>query len=239
MLMICMTGHIWIRRRNPLKCFFSRSKKWDAWGSLFLTSLHPAAMVISTITIRINGFEPNIFLTFAMWTMRPRMFGPLLWWAIAYCVQRTPDNAYLWTLKDHLVEECLLNSLSLPFAVFFAIAHRYVPGGDCAEDENYRRFWLSFYIIAAAGTISVVLLIVMILHWTKRCVSRVSHIRPGRAHGVYQKVPGTPTIFANQRPKLSSFWKWTLTIGGLNMLVSFAGQWLLWGSKFGPRVTFV
>ena len=235
MLIMCFPGHIWIRRINPIKCF-RRSKKWDAWGSLFLTMLHPACMVISTITIRINGFEPNVFLTFAMWTMRPRMFGPLLWWAIAYCVQRTSDNAYLWTLKDHVVEETLLNILSLPFALFFAIAHRYVKDDDCAEDGNYQRFWLSFYIIVAAGAISLVLLIVMILHWSKRCISRIGS---GKAHGVYQMVPGTPIIFADRRPKLGSFWKWTLTIGGLNMLVSFAGQWLLWGSKCRPWMTFV
>ncbi|KAL6716370.1 hypothetical protein ACLMJK_005936 [Lecanora helva] len=218
-------GHIWIRRISPT-C--TRSKEWSAWGSLFLTLLHPASMVVATITIRINGFYPNVFLTFAMWTMRPRMFGPLLWWIIAYCVQRTPDNAYLWTFKDHVVEESLLNILSLPFALFFGIAHQYVKGGDsCKGDANYERFWLSFYIMIAAGVISLVLLVVMILHWSKRCFTRAGS---NKAKGFYQMVPGTPTIYVSRRPKLSSFWKWTLTFGGLNMLVSFAGQWILWGT---------
>ena len=32
-------------------------------------------------------------------------------------------------------------------------------------------------------------------------------------------------------PVLSRFWKWTLIVAGFNMLVAFAGQWLLWGGK--------
>ena len=167
-------------------------------------------MVIATITIRVNGFYPSIFLTFAIWTMRPRMFGPLLWWLVACCFQRTADNAYLWTFKDSVVEESLLNLLSLPFAIFIAIAHRYVKGDPCAGDAQYERFWLSFYIIIAAGIISAFLLLSMAVHFCTR----------------YSK----PRI---QQRRLGRFWKLTLTVAGLNMPLAFVGQWLLWGSKCG------
>lgn len=165
-------------------------------------------MVIATFTIRVNGFYPSVFLTFAIWTMRPRMFGPLLWWTVACCVQGTTDNAYLWTFKDSVVEESLLNILSLPFATLFAIAHRSVKGGPCTGDVDYQRFWLSFYIVIAAGIISALLVLYMSIHFCTR----------------YLK----PRI---QRPGLSRFWKLTLTVGGLNMLLAFVGQWLLWSSK--------
>ena len=200
-------GHIWIRQISPT-C--KRSTEWSAWSSIFLTTLHPASMVIATITIRVHGFYPSVFLTFAIWTMRPRMFGPLLWWLVACCFQRTADNAYLWTFKDSVIEESLLNVLSLPFATFLAVAHHFVKGDPCAGDVQYQRFWLSFYIIIAAGVISAGLLLYMAIHFCTR----------------YSK----PRI---QQPRLGRFWKLTLTVGGLNMLLAFVGQWLLWGSKCG------
>ena len=169
-------------------------------------------MAVSTITIRANGFYPNIFLTFAIWTMRPRMFGPFLWWIVACCFQGTADNAYLWTFKDSVVEESLLNVLSLPFPAFVAIVHHYIDGDPCAGEIHYQRFWLSFYIIIAAGAVSALLLFIMVLRFC-----RIRFARGG---------------LNAQRPGLSPFWKWTLTVGGLNMLLAFSGQWLLWGSEY-------
>ena len=185
-------------------------------------------MVISTITIRVNGFYPNIFLTFAIWTMRPRMFGPLLWWIGARCVQGTASNAYLWTFKDSIIEESLLNTFSLPFALYFAIAHQFVTGDSCAGNTHYERFWLSFYIIIAAGIISALLLLLMVLHYSVGCLKRS---RPEAVQAAYEIVPGASSVRKAQQGGLGRFWKWTLTIGGLNMLLAFAGQWLLWGSE--------
>lgn len=202
-------GHKRIRQIIPKPI---RSREWSAWSSIFLTTLHPVSMIVSTFTIRVNGFYPNIFLTFAIWTMRPRMFGPFLWWIVACCVQGTADNAYLWTFKDSIVEESLLNVLSLPFAAFIAIVHHYIEGDPCAGEIHYERFWLSFYIIIAAGVVSALLLLYMALHFCTKSLTR-----------------GGPKA---QQSRLGRFWKLTLTVGGLNMLLAFTGQWLLWGSKF-------
>ena len=174
-------------------------------------------MIISSITIRVNGFYPNLGLTFAIWTMRPRMFGPLLCWLIACCFQRKTDNAYLWTLKDSIIEESLLNVFSLPFALFFVIGHQSVDDGSCVGDIHYQRFWSSFYIIIAAGGLSMFLLAHICLHYCCRCRKR--SLRKSAGGSEAQQV-------------LSGFWKWILTMGGLNMLIAFAGQWLLWGSKY-------
>ena len=206
-------GHIRIRQLIP-KCI--RGKDWSAWSSIFLTTLHPVSMIISSITIRVNGFYPSFGLTFAIWTMRPRMFGPLLCWIMACCFQRKTENAYLWTLKDSIIEESLLNVFSLPFALFFVIGHQSADDGTCVGDIHYQRFWSSFYIIIAAGGLSLFLLTHMLLHYCW-CLKR-SLKKPAGG-------PGAPQM-------LSGFWKWILTMGGLNMLVAFAGQWLLWGSKY-------
>jgi hypothetical protein len=163
-------------------------------------------MVISTITIRANGFKPNIALVFAIWTMRPRMIAAPIWY-VFFSSSSRPINPYLWTFKDNVIEETLLNIFSLPFALLFIINRNDSEQGACAYNYKYQEFWDAFYIVAAAGAVSLILLVCMMLHFCSKI----------------RKAPYTAG--------LSRFWKWTLTISGLNMLLAFAGQWLLWSGK--------
>ncbi|MCJ1460331.1 hypothetical protein MMC28_010710 [Mycoblastus sanguinarius] len=201
-------GHDAIRRHIP-SC--SSSNEWKPWSSIVLTMIHPLAMALATITIRVNGFKPDIFLVFAIWTMRPRMTATPIWFLVSNCSRRT-RNPYLWTFKDNIVEETILNIFSLPFAILFIVNRHDSQQGWCADSSDYLAFWDAFYIIAAAGVISLALLVCMALHYC--CHS-------GRK---YVPVPH------NNMPVLSRFWKWTLIVAGFNMLVAFAGQWLLWGA---------
>ena len=176
--------------------------------------IHPFAMLASTLAIRVNGFYPNIILVFAIWTMRPRLIATPLWYVFASCCRcctgSRHTNPYLWTFKDNVVEETLLNIFALPFAAFFIIGRQYVKAGDCASVMEYQLFWNAFYVIAGAGCISLLLLIFMLLHWWFDAARRYTAVYNGGGGG------------------LSCFWKWTLTIAGMNMFVAFTGQWLLW-----------
>lgn len=201
----CMiVGHDAIRRRIP-SC--SCSKEWRPFSPVLMSLLHPVAMAISTLTIRVNGFRPSIALVFAVWTMRPRMIAAPIWYMLSWCSSR-PSNPYLWTFKDNVIEETLLNLLSLPFALWFIINRNDSEALNCAYNHKYQEFWDAFYIIAAAGGVSLILLICMMLHFCNR-IRNASYNTNG----------------------LSGFWKGTLTIAGLNMLLAFVGQWLLWSGK--------
>ena len=176
--------------------------------------IHPFAMLAATLAIRVNGFYPNIILVFAIWTMRPRLIATPIWYIFASCCcssRRT--NPYLWTFKDNVVEETLLNIFALPFAIWFIIGRQYVQAGDCASVMDYQLFWNAFYVIAGAGIISLLLLLYMLLHWCFNAARHYTRVYNGKSGG---------------GERLSCFWKWTLTIAGLNMFVAFTGQWLLW-----------
>ena len=178
--------------------------------------IHPFAMLAATLAIRVNGFYPNILLVFAIWTMRPRLIATPIWYLFAACCcsksRHTNANPYLWTFKDNVVEETLLNIFALPFAIWFIIGRQYVQAGDCAEVMEYQLFWNAFYVIAGAGVISLFLLIYMLLHWCFNAARHYTRVNNGKGGG----------------ERLSCFWKWTLTIAGMNMFVAFTGQWLLW-----------
>ena len=170
--------------------------------------------------MRVNGFEPSIFLMFALWTMRPRMVATPIWYTLNRCFgsrrRSSRGNPYLWTYKDNVVEETVLNIFSPPFALFF-VATRHISeegSGVCTEFSSYQKFWDSFYVIAAAGGVSLIMLGVMILHWFKK-VNR-------------KERRGTDVLYADATDR---FWPLILFFGGLNILVAFAGQWLLWSSK--------
>ena len=176
-------------------------------------------MAISTITMRVNGFKPSIFLMFALWTMRPRMVATPIWYTVNRVGSRrrsSRGNPYLWTYKDNVVEETVLNIFSLPFALFF-VATRHISeegSGICTGFSSYQKFWESFYVIAAAGGVSLITLGVMILHWLKK-VNR-------------KERRGIDVLYTDAPDR---FWHLILFFGGLNILVAFAGQWLLWSSK--------
>ena len=165
-------------------------------------------MGVSTITMRINGFKSNPILVYGVWTMRPRMIGALPWYTVSSCFTKGDRNPYLWTLKDNIVEESLLNISTVPSVLLFIIGRDAVGSGSCAESPHYQIFFDAFYPIIAAGIIAMLLLFFMTIHACSKLISYKS--------------------LANS---LSTFWKWTIAIGGLNMVIAFAGQWLLWGSK--------
>ena len=167
-------------------------------------------MVISTYTIRLNGFDPVPILVFAVWTIRPRLvITPLLWLSFHICGGRKGgNNPYLWTFKDNVVEETLLNIFSLPFALLFIKLRDDTDEYGCASQPAYQHFWNSFYLMAAVGAISLIILFFMVIHG---CCGR-----------------------NKDEESLSLFWKLTLFFAGLNMFAGFAGQWLLWGSKYFP-----
>ena len=202
-------GHDYIRKKIP-SC--SCSKQWGPWSSILMAMVHPFAMLLATLSIRANGFYPDIILVFAIWTMRPRMVATPIWYLFANCCSSKHTNPYLWTFKDNVVEETLLNIFALPFAVWFIIGRQYVTPGECASVVEYQMFWNAFYVIAGAGVISLLLLTYMLLHWCFNAARHYTRVNNGKGGG----------------ERLSCFWKWTLTIAGLNMFVAFVGQWLLW-----------
>lgn len=187
-------------------------------------------MAVSTITMRVNGFEPSIFLMFALWTMRPRMVATPIWYTLNKCFRSRRrsgrNNPYLWTYKDNIVEETVLNIFSLPFALFFVV-NRHISeegSGICTEFSSYQKFWDSFYVIAAAGGVSVIMLGVMILHWFKKIDRKSGNNR------------GNDVLYTDVSKQ---FWSLILFFGGLNILVAFAGQWLLWSSKLSHLVQHI
>lgn len=202
-------GHDTIRKKIP-SC--SCSKQWGPWSSMLMALIHPFAMLAATLSIRANGFYPNISLVFAIWTMRPRLVATPIWYLFANCCSSRPTNPYLWTFKDNVVEETLLNIFALPFAIWYIIGRQYVQPGECASVMEYQLFWNAFYVIAGAGIISLLLLTFMLFHWCFNAARHYTRVNNGKGGG----------------ERLSCFWKWTLTIGGLNMFVAFTGQWLLW-----------
>ena len=208
-LSVFSLGHDTIRKWIP-SC--SCSKQWGPWSPILMATIHPFAMLLATLSIRANGFYPDISLVFAIWTMRPRMVATPIWYIFANCCSSKPTNPYLWTFKDNVVEETLLNIFALPFAIWFIIGRQYVTPGECASVIDYQLFWNAFYVIAGAGVISLLLLIYMLLHWCFNAARHYTRVNNGKGGG----------------EKLSCFWKWTLTIAGLNMFVAFTGQWLLW-----------
>ena len=139
------------------------------------------------------------------------MIAAPIWYLFSACFSKRKTNPYLWTFKDNIIEESLLNIFSIPFALFFIVNRDDSENGDCADDSSYLKFWNAFYIIVAAGVISIFLLAFMALHFFSKILRKYSRMDNG------------------QGESLSSFWKWTLFIGGFNMVVAFAGQWLLWG----------
>lgn len=208
------SGHDTVRTRMP-SC--SKGEKWRPWTAILTSCAHPIAMLAATVTMRVNGFYPNIFWVFAMWTMRPRMVAAPLWFLISSCWPRRGRNPYLWTFKDNILEESMLNIFSLPFALYFISVRNDSEQGWCAEDPSYLRFWDSFYLIVAAGALSVVIVSIMIIHSCTRLIRGYKLVN--------HQFGGT---------QLSHFWKWMLWLGSLNVIAAFAGQWLLWGSKSLP-----
>ena len=201
------TGHDQIRSRVP-SC--TGGQEWRPWSSIFFACIHPLLMVVSTFTIQLNGFSPDWLLIYAIWTMRPRfVITPMLFllgWLFDW---GNDENPYLWTFKDNVVEETLLNIFSLPFALLF-ISNRSNAAGQaaCQDSAAYTNFWNAFYVIAATGVLSLMLLFMMVIHGCRTCHGRGD--RDGKG--------------------LSSFWAWALVLGGLNMVVALVGQWVLWGS---------
>lgn len=228
--------------------------------SIVMSLIHPFAMLAATLAIRVNGFYPNIFLVFAVWTMWPRMVAaPVLYCLAACCSRKAREgrNPYLWTFKDNVIEESLLNVISLPFAFFFIINRNDSEQGWCANDQGYKHFWDSFYLIAAAGVSSLVLSLVLLgrllvmkskhFHWWDATRYEVV-ANPSMQMAGFNKYPpqvvvqmvgvdgySTQMVDVDRRPTkaadVDKFWGWTLWIGAVNMLLAFSGQWLLWGSK--------
>ncbi|OAP63608.1 hypothetical protein AYL99_02835 [Fonsecaea erecta] len=221
-LLSLITGHERVRRVIArFNCF--SSTRWTPFAGIVTSLISIAAMFAATYLLRNNGFRPNAFMLFGFWTMRPRasVFTLLFFIIARVCFgQKGDENTYLWSLKDHTVEDTLLNIFSLPFALWY-ILHRpdAYDAGDCSEDDSYLRFWNSFYAIAGAGGISVFLMVVMLGHACARD-KRKDH------DDIVYNVVGS-----NKRESsLSKFWRFVFSVAGINMIAVFVTSWVIWST---------
>ncbi|ETI26312.1 hypothetical protein G647_03089 [Cladophialophora carrionii CBS 160.54] len=185
-------------------------------------------MLAATYLLRNNGFRPDPFMLFGFWTMRPRASSFTLFFFVIARVcfgQKGNQNSYLWSMKDHVVEDTLLNVFSLPFALWY-ILHRpdSLAAGLCSDDSSYLRFWDSFYAIAGAGGVAAFLLVVMLGHACSRDRKKIAY-DPLAFATHYSETMGEP---------LSKFWRFVFLVGGINMIAVFATSWVLWSSESLP-----
>lgn len=194
--------------------------------------IHVIAMLIATFSLKKQSLDFE--LLFALWTMRPRMNLAVVWWHMASAIF-TRNKPYLWALKDAVIQESLLNILALGFAAQFIFiqseamkldagaseaATITIAGGIelyCGNDEaspSLTLFWIPFYLIAAAGIISLLLL-----------VTKIANHCAHRNNKQYQDVR------ACSEAHLSGCWKAVLIVGSLNMILTCVAQWLIWSSK--------
>ncbi|OCT48821.1 hypothetical protein CLCR_05134 [Cladophialophora carrionii] len=181
-------------------------------------------MLAATYLLRNNGFRPDPFMLFGFWTMRPRASSFTLFFFVIARVcfgQKGNQNSYLWSMKDHVVEDTLLNVFSLPFALWY-ILHRpdSLAAGLCSDDSSYLRFWDSFYAIAGAGGIAAFLLVVMFGHACSSDRKKIAY-DPLAFASHYSETMGEP---------LSKFWRFVFLVGGINMIAAFATSWVLWST---------
>jgi hypothetical protein len=202
------------------------SHRWTPFAAIVTSVIHIVAMAAATYLLRNNGFHPDPFMLFGFWTMRPRAtcFTFIFYLIARLCFgQKGTQNAYLWSLKDHILEDTLLNAFSLPFALWY-ILHRpdSLDVGECSGDSSYLRFWNSFYVIAAAGGFAVFSLVVMLGH---ACSS-------GRKDLQYDPVgyPYMGHMYPDTVSPLSKFWRFVFSVAGLNMLVVFVTSWVIWST---------
>ncbi|OAG40951.1 hypothetical protein AYO21_04793 [Fonsecaea monophora] len=217
-----LVGHERVRRAVArYSCF--PSARWTPFAGVVTAIISIAAMFAATYLLRNNGFRPNAFMLFGFWTMRPRAtVFTLLYFIIArVCFgQKGNQNTYLWSLKDHTVEDTLLNMFSLPFALWY-ILHRpdNLSAGVCSDNTSYLRFWNSFYAIAGAGAISVLLGVVMLGHACSRS-------RKERANDIMYNMVG----YIDADSPLSTFWRFVFTVAGITMVGVFATDWVIWST---------
>jgi len=222
-LLSLVIGHDSVRRtirRYITPCLHGNT--WTPWTAIMMSVVHIIAMAVSTVALRSNGFYPNAFMVFGLWTMRPRAsIATPIWHLLSGCLSSEPHyhHPYLWSFKDDVLQENLLNIFALPFALWY-IENR-PPGyeeGSCASSAYYVKFWDSFYVIAGAGALSLVLLVLQILHW---CTNR---------HKADYKAVHVDKMGRLDTQRISGFWKVVLTLGAVNMLVTFATQWVIWST---------
>lgn len=177
------------------------------------------AMLISVAIARSNNFHANFGALFGLWTMRPRMsIASLIWaaltshwdipesvtshWNVPKSVKRSP---YYWTAKDAILADCILNVLSMPFAIHF-LNGRGAAAEQCAvqflDNTNVGTFYRPLVLIVFLGALSLLL-----LSW-----QIVRHVAASKSEDE------SPTLF---HPFA------LLCI--LNVVLSFIGNWVLWG----------
>ena len=198
-------------------------------------------MVAATLLLRNNGFHPDGLALFGFWTMRPRAsIATLFYFLFAACAAYpTHENPYLWSLKDHVVEDTLLNLLSVPWALYYAVNRPSALSEPvCKSNKAYMIFWDSFYAIAAVGAVSFFVLVVMLVHASsrerrQRARSDYELLETGRrglAPGWYGgAVPGAQTVV-----RVSGWWKFVFFVAGANMIAAFAANWVIWSSMSRP-----
>ena len=191
--------------------------------------------------LRNNGFHPNPVALFGFWTMRPRAsVATLSYFLFAACAAYpVHENPYLWSLKDHVVEDTLLNLLSLPWAVYYVVKRpSQLNDPVCKSNTAYIIFWDSFYAITGVGAVSAIVLVVMLVH-------AYSKDRRGRAQSHYalaklSKTSGASRWYEDaahdsQAPeRVSAWWKFVLFVASTNMVAAFAANWVIWSSKSFP-----
>lgn len=221
-------GHA--RVRQWLACC-ACSTRWTATTGILTSLVSVGAMLLATLLLRQDGFMPSFVMVFAFWTMRPRAsIFVILFYAAGACFSgQTYGNPYLWTLKDHAVEDCLLSTFALPAAIYFILnrPHDLLEENKiCTTDSAYIRFWNSFYVIAGVGCIAVLLLVFMLVHWCTTFTRNAAHYDILATQQRNNRKAGLRHVEA----PVSLWWKWMLVIAGVNMVGSFAANWIVWST---------
>jgi hypothetical protein len=186
--------------------------------------IQAAAMAVSTVAARSNGFNADFAALFGLWTIRPRVaVATLLWSLISYCISRPHHNSYSWTLKDMVVAESLLNMLAVPFAVHF-MGQRGNTSSVCECDPygisgcpilGVDAFYNCLMVVIVVGCASFLLLNSwLLLHF-------MSPKRNDTTHSVHHEYKNVPRLL---KITICGF-------GGIITIAACTAQWLIWSGK--------
>ena len=227
--LILETGHDVVRRKLP-SCFSSGT--WKPWAGILTAMIQAAAMVVSTVVARSNGFDANFAQLFGLWTLRPRVAVATSLWCLLSPRSRSyrdreGHNPYKWTFKDMLLAECLLNLVSIPFAVHF-FGQRGGQSKQCGCDPDAGNecpilgidvFYDCMIAVSLIGAASFFLLVCWLL------LECISHSKKGDSDTLYRSLEGK-SRGVDKMLKFVIF-----GFGSGVMLGACACQWLIWSCK--------
>ena len=204
-----------------------KSDVWKPWSGILTSAIQAGAMVVSTVAARSNGFDANFAQLVGLWTLRPRVaVATPLWSLLAPCVYHDKHNSnpYKWTFKDMLIAECLLNMVSLPFAVHF-LGQREdqsdvcgCSGSGCPILGTDIFYDCMIAVILIGGASFFLLICWLLLHF-------VTQSRKGDRATEYKRLDGE-TKGADRMLQILIF-----GLGSVIMVSACACQWLIWSCK--------